>query len=689
MHGEEVVTREVEKPIGPPSTSTLSMAKTLEGSLLIVDDDEKVRNVLSHYLVQKGHRVVLADNGRRALELVEQPGIDLVLLDVQMPKLSGIEVLEIIRKTHSPNQLPVIMVTGVKDSHEIVKALDLGANDYVTKPIDFPVITARIHTQLLRKKMEEAMRESEERYALAAQGSNDGLWDWNLQTNQIYFSPRWKSMLGYDESEVGNNPEEWFSLIHPEDLARIKVDIAAHVQGRTSHYEAECRMLHKGGSYRWILSRGLVVRDAQGKVSRMAGSQTDITEGKVADGLTGLPNRVLFMDRLARALERAKHQKGYLFAVLFLDLDRFKLINDSLGHLIGDQLLTALARRLERCLRPRDTVAHLAVNHTLARLGGDEFTILLEGIRHVSDATRVAERIQKELTLSFDLSGQEVFTTASIGIALSSTGYERPEDLLRDADTAMYQAKALGKARYEMFDMAMRDEAVARLQLETDLRKAALERQEFQLHYQPLVSLETGRIAGFEALLRWQRPTRGLLLPDAFIAVAEETGLIVHIWGQPLAQAEVAGVSSCHWLTPGVGGCPITNALQMGIATPLIGFDAALPAKGVATDAQLFLRPHEPRNALPLTGPDQLRSVDCRNEAKNAARHDRRRGAEPLRSDFFHKGPPRAWERLSWPDGRRRSSANACGLGSSRAECRRSSAAPRSRLEQAPESGLQ
>ncbi|MCI0721378.1 MAG: diguanylate cyclase, partial [Acidobacteria bacterium] len=563
MHGEEVVTREVEKPIGPPSTSTLSMAKTLEGSLLIVDDDEKVRNVLSHYLVQKGHRVVLADNGRRALELVEQPGIDLVLLDVQMPKLSGIEVLEIIRKTHSPNQLPVIMVTGVKDSHEIVKALDLGANDYVTKPIDFPVITARIHTQLLRKKMEEAMRESEERYALAAQGSNDGLWDWNLQTNQIYFSPRWKSMLGYDESEVGNNPEEWFSLIHPEDLARIKVDIAAHVQGRTSHYEAECRMLHKGGSYRWILSRGLVVRDAQGKVSRMAGSQTDITEGKVADGLTGLPNRVLFMDRLARALERAKHQKGYLFAVLFLDLDRFKLINDSLGHLIGDQLLTALARRLERCLRPRDTVAHLAVNHTLARLGGDEFTILLEGIRHVSDATRVAERIQKELTLSFDLSGQEVFTTASIGIALSSTGYERPEDLLRDADTAMYQAKALGKARYEMFDMAMRDEAVARLQLETDLRKAALERQEFQLHYQPLVSLETGRIAGFEALLRWQRPTRGLLLPDAFIAVAEETGLIVHIWGQPLAQAEVAGVSSCHWLTPGVGGCPITNALQM------------------------------------------------------------------------------------------------------------------------------
>ncbi|HEY9805475.1 MAG TPA: PAS domain S-box protein, partial [Candidatus Obscuribacterales bacterium] len=380
-----------------------------------------------------------------------------------------------------------------------------------------------------RKQAEEALRESQERYALAVEGANDGLWDWNLKTNEIYFSHRWQSMLGYQEGEISSNPEEWFNRVHPEDVERLKAQIDLHLAGLSPHFESEHRMRHHDGSYRWMLSRGLAVRDADQKVSRMAGSQTDVTERKHVeeqllhdafhDVLTGLPNRALFMDRLGLAIERSKRPGNSLFAVLFLDLDRFKVINDSLGHMIGDQLLIAIARRLEACLRGGDTVA---------RLGGDEFTILLEDIVDVHDATRIASRIHQALQSPFNLQGQEVFTSVSIGITLSETGYDWPEDLLRDADTAMYRAKSLGRACHEVFDRTMHLRAVELLHLETDLRRA-IERQELRLYYQPIVSLTTGRIHGFEALIRWQHPERGLISPAEFIPVAEETGLIVPI----------------------------------------------------------------------------------------------------------------------------------------------------------------
>jgi len=237
------------------------------------------------------------------------------------------------------------------------------------------------------------------------------------------------------------------------------------------------------------------------------------------DALTGLPNRNLFMNRLTHVVDLAKRRNDYLFAVLFIDLDRFKVINDSLGHIIGDQLLVAISSKLKACLRPGDTVA---------RLGGDEFAILLEDINSINDATLIAERIQQELLLPLNLDGHEVFTTASIGIVSSAIRYERPEELLRDADTAMYHAKSLGKSRYELFDSTMHARVVALLQLENDLRRA-VERQEFQIYYQPIVSLTTGKIAGFEALVRWQHPEHGLVSPDAFIQLAEETGLILPI----------------------------------------------------------------------------------------------------------------------------------------------------------------
>lgn len=380
-----------------------------------------------------------------------------------------------------------------------------------------------------RKMTEEALRTSEERYALAARGANDGLWDWNLKANQIYFSHRWKAMLGYRENEIGTDPEEWFRRIHPDDLPRVKEEMDAHLQGRIPHFETEHRVLHRDGRYRWMLNRGLGIFDSSGNAYRMAGSQTDITGRKLAeeqllhnafyDTLTELPNRAMFMDRLNSAVEQTRRRNEYAFAVLFLDLDRFKVINDSLGHTIGDQLLVAVARRLESCLRAGAMVA---------RLGGDEFAIFLDDIRTVSEAKRVAERIHKELSLPFNLSGNQVFTSASIGINFGSRSYDRAEDVLRDADTAMYRAKAAGKARHEIFQAAMHKRAVEMLQMEGDLRRA-LENNEFLMNYQPILCLRTGRIVAADALIRWQHPSKGIMFPMEFLPVALETGLFLPI----------------------------------------------------------------------------------------------------------------------------------------------------------------
>jgi diguanylate cyclase (GGDEF)-like protein/PAS domain S-box-containing protein len=380
-----------------------------------------------------------------------------------------------------------------------------------------------------RKQAEEALRESEERYALAVQGASVGLWDWNLRTAQIHFSARWKEMLGCTDEQIGTLPEEWFNRVHPQDLQALQTAITSHREGLTPCFETEHRMRHQDGGYRWMLSRGMAIRDEAGNATRMAGSQTDVTARKEAeeqlirdalhDGLTGLPNRVLFTDRLERSLARIARDPDHHFAVLFLDLDRFKGINDSLGHAVGDELLVTFAKRLTSCLRPSDTVA---------RLGGDEFTVLLEDPHAPDDAAGVADRILEVLRSPFMLGTHEVFVTSSIGIALSSANYTRPQEILRDADTAMYRAKALGKSRYQIFDTAMHAGAVKQLLIENDLRRA-IDRNEFELYYQPIQNIESGRVSGFEALIRWKHPERGLIPPSDFIPVSEDTGLIVPI----------------------------------------------------------------------------------------------------------------------------------------------------------------
>ena len=408
-------------------------------------------------------------------------------------------------------------------------------DDDIGKLIDsFNEMLARIETyELKRKSAEESLRESEERYSLAVRGANDGLWDWKFSTDRIYCSPRWNQMLGYPVTETWSDSDGWFRLIHPRDRDRVRSALAAHREGKTPEFACEYRMRHRRGAFIWVLSRGIAVRDSDGNAVRMAGSQTDITEGKVADPLTGLPNRLYFIDRLENSIEEAQ-RRDRLFAVLFLDLDRFKLVNDYLGHAAGDELLIGIAARLRSSIRGTDAGLGSAAS-VVARLGGDEFAILLNGLSREDDALIVADRILKQMSGPFQVGGRQMAASVSIGIALS-TSANTPEDLLRNADTAMYHAKTGGKGRFELFDEKMRDSALARMEIETDLRKAINEHQ-LMLYYQPKVRLDDQRIIGYEALVRWNHPKRGLLSPCEFVPIAEDTDLILPLGRWVLKEA--------------------------------------------------------------------------------------------------------------------------------------------------------
>jgi diguanylate cyclase (GGDEF)-like protein/PAS domain S-box-containing protein len=510
--------------------------------LLLVEDDED-DYVLTRELLLDAKRTTFElewigsfDDARAALTDGGANGAyDVCLIDYRLGEHDGLELLRHAREAGVT--APLILLTGQGGGDIDLAAMRAGAADYLVKgTIDAPLLERSIRYALEQSRTLRALRESEERYALSARGANDGLWVWDLIANNVYYSPRWKSMLGYAEEEIGNAPDEWFTRVYPDDAEILRSAIDLHLSGTTPHLESEHRMRCRDGSYRWMLSRGLAVRDACGAATRIAGSQTDVTERKVAverlthdafhDALTQLPNRALFMDRLARAIESHRRHPESLFAVLFLDLDRFKVVNDSLGHLLGDELLVAVAQRLNGLVRSSDTVA---------RLGGDEFAMLIDGIDHEADAVRAARRIQDELLVPFRVGPHEIFTTVSIGIALSTTGYSDPQDVLRDADIAMYRAKARGKARHEVFDTAMHERTVELLRFETDLRRA-IERGELRVYYQPVIEMRSGRVAGFEALLRWQRGDT-LIAADAIIATAEETGLIVAIGEWVLREA--------------------------------------------------------------------------------------------------------------------------------------------------------
>jgi diguanylate cyclase (GGDEF)-like protein/PAS domain S-box-containing protein len=376
-------------------------------------------------------------------------------------------------------------------------------------------------------KGEHALKRSEERLALAANGAHDGWWEWNLRTKEFYFSARWRELVGVGGTAGVGRPEDWLNRVHPEDAAALKAALKAHLSGQTPYFQHEHRILHEDGTYRSFLCRGIAASGTGQGPTRLAGSLTDTTDHVRAreqlrsagfrDPLTGLRNRADFVEMLGRRLEEFKRPRNGArrFAILYLDLDRFKVVNDSLGHLVGDEMLIAVSRRLESCLRDGDT---------LARIGGDEFAILLQTVGDELQANVIAFSLQETLSKPIMVAGREVFTTASIGIAFGTIDHNTPDEILRDADTAMYHAKSRGKARHEMFDADLHARTRDRLDLENDLRHA-VDNKDLEVVYQPIVLLGSGMCVGFESLIRWTRNGKAVS-PATFVPMAEELGLI-------------------------------------------------------------------------------------------------------------------------------------------------------------------
>ncbi|HMM75257.1 MAG TPA: EAL domain-containing protein [Gammaproteobacteria bacterium] len=498
--------------------------------LLVEDIESEAKLVVKNLRRVSGWRFIIEHFDRLvpALERVRESRFDVVLLDLNLPDGAGIEVCQ--RMHAAAPHTPTIVLTNQTSIELGTKALREGAQDYLIKrEVDATLLGRAIRYAIERNRAERALRESEQRYALAVAGANDGIWDWNMRDSEVYFSARWKAILGYAEHEIADRIDEWFDRVDLRDREKFDEAMSQHLESKTALFESEYRITAKGGEVRWVLSRGVAVRDESGAPWRMAGSMTDITRRKqtearllheaMHDALTGLPNRILFMDRLELALRRYRRDPHKLFAVLFFDLDRFKHVNDSLGHQVGDELLAQVAGRLLGCLRPGDT---------LARLGGDEFAIVLNDIAGPTDAIFVVERLQEALAQEFEIEAHSIYTSASIGIAVSSESYRTPDEMLRDADIAMYRAKNSGQATYAVFDTYMHDQAMFQHRMETDLRRA-LDKGEFDIYYQPIVAMDDQHVIGFEALLRWHHPSRGLVMPEEFIGIVEDTSLVVPI----------------------------------------------------------------------------------------------------------------------------------------------------------------
>lgn len=362
--------------------------------------------------------------------------------------------------------------------------------------------------------IKDDLEDSQTRYALAAAGANDGLWDWNIEAKTAYYSPRWYALVGQSVKQE-DTIDQWLTRVHPDDRERVESQLNTHLEGYSRFFESEHRVLHQDGSYKLMLIRGKAIRNDFDQPTRMCGSLTDMSQRGLFDALTGLPNRHLMMDRLGHALRR-NGRENRRSSLLVLDLHKFSLVNDSLGHYIGDLLLKELSQRLQRSVRAGDTVAHL---------GGDTFAVLLETVASESDILMILERFQSQITTPFKLQGHYVTVTAHVGIVGDIGIYAQGDEALRNAEIAMYEARSASQ-KYAFFETAMLSSIMSRREVEGELH-GALQRQEFFLLYQPIVSLSSGQIQGFEALVRWQHATRGEVSPSEFIPIAEENGLII------------------------------------------------------------------------------------------------------------------------------------------------------------------
>jgi diguanylate cyclase (GGDEF)-like protein len=507
--------------------------------ILIADDDPTMRGFLRESLEADAFKVIEAVDGSQAVSIFTSHRPELILLDVSMPGMDGFEACAAIRRLPGGDLTPILMLTGLDDYESVSKAYEAGATDFSVKPINVLVLIHRVRYMLRASRTLAKMLQSEERLAKAQRLARLGNWEWDLISGELHWSEEMYHLFGIDPGNWAPTRDKQLERVHPADkdmVSRALVEALRNVRP----YSLDFRITLPDGTERSVHEEAEVIFDKNRTAVRMLGATQDISdrkevEGQIRllayyDGLTLLPNRRLFMEKLDLALENARRREGSL-AVLFLDLDRFKQINDTLGHSAGDRLLQGVAERLRKCLRSSDAVARgEALNATddVARLGGDEFIVSITNVTRGEDAARVARRLQESLEQPFKLDENEVFVTASIGISLFPQDGTDLESLLKNADAAMYHAKDAGRSNYQFYSKSMNAAALQKLTLENKLRRA-LEREEFQLYFQPQIDVRSWSIIGAEALIRWRHPDLGLVQPAEFIGLAEETGLILPI----------------------------------------------------------------------------------------------------------------------------------------------------------------
>lgn len=505
-------------------------------STLVIDDDPSYLILIEKLLISRGHNVKCLPSTGKALEEWEYEKYPLVIIDWSMPGMDGLELTREIRKQLSGDLAVIIVMTSKNLQDQLRAVISAGSDDYFHKSLDRSTLELRLEIaenqvvdKFKRKKALSELKESEERYSLAEKGANDGLWDWKIFEEIVYYSPRWKQILGFNDDELENTLEEWFDRVHHEDITGLHESLEAHLKGLAPLFENESQVLHKDGSYRWILFRGFAIKDEDDWPYRIAGSIMDITDRKKAeekllhdafyDGLTELPNLKLFMDRLNGAVARNRRNDNYHYAVCFFDIDRMKIIMESLGQNVGDKIIKETGNRLSRAVRFGDTVA---------RFSGNAFVFLIDDINDKKDVLYIIKRIFRELTNPIYVDELELIISASIGIAINESEEVKAEDIMRYAHIALNKVKEQGGNNYLIYKKDMKTNALERLSLENKLFHA-LKKNEFLVFYQPQVDVLTGEIDGFEALIRWQHPELGMIPPIQFIPLAEDTGLIVTI----------------------------------------------------------------------------------------------------------------------------------------------------------------